>query len=185
MLISLVVAGSPLGTFKQGERINLIQTCATCTYNNITTIQLGNGTLITLNSLMEKDGSFFNLTLSPQQTVALGDYKINGIGDLEGVNTIWTYSLQVTPSGNSGSDNIVFFIFIIVLLYAITFAGFFGKNIPLTILGGMAMMFLGLYLVKNGIIIYRDDLTNYVSYVTIAVGAMCSIWAGLEQFEVI
>ena len=92
---------------------------------------------------------------------------------------------QVTPSGQSGNENTVFFIFIILLLYGITFTGFFGKNIPITILGGMAMIFLGVYLINHGIIIYRDNLTNYIAYLTIGVGAVCSFWAGLEQLEVL
>ena len=72
-----------------------------------------------------------------------------------------------------------------VLLYGITFFGFFGKNIPMTILGGMALLFLGVYLINHGIIIYRDTLTNYIAYVTIAVGAITALWAILEELEVI
>jgi len=92
---------------------------------------------------------------------------------------------EVTPSGNNGASNIVFFIFVILLLYALNLIAFFGKNIPLTILSGMALLFLGVYLINNGVIIYQDSLTNYLAYVTIAWGSISAIWAALEQFDII
>jgi len=94
-------------------------------------------------------------------------------------------AFEVTPSGNSGNENVFFFIFVILLIYGITFTSFYGRNIPLTILGGMAMMFLGIYTINNGIIIFRDALTNYISYITIGIGFMLSMWALFEQFDVI
>jgi hypothetical protein len=183
IMISPLLASSP-GTYKQGEDINLIQTCADCTYINITSINLPNGTQIIGNVPMTKDGSVFNYVLNGSLTNSLGTYRVNGIGDPIGVNEIWAYDIEVTPSGQSGTANIVFFIFIILLLYGITFTGFFGRNIPMTILGGMALLFLGVYLVQHGIIIYRDNLTNYIAYVTIAVGGITSFWAILEQLDV-
>ena len=78
---------------------------------------------------------------------------------------------------------LIFFVFVIIMLYGITLIGFFGKNIPVTILGGMSLLGLGLYTINNGIIIYRDWLTNYFSYVTIAIGAILAIWATLEAIQ--
>lgn len=90
---------------------------------------------------------------------------------------------EVTSFGKSGNDNIVFFVLIIIMLYTITFVGFFGKNIPISILGGMAMIGLGLYMITNGVIIYRDWLTNYFSYITIGLGALFSLWALVEEIQ--
>ncbi len=186
LLVTTISASiESLGAFKQGESINLIQNCADCSYNNITTVMLGNGTLLTINDNMQKDRAFFNLTLDSGNALSLGTYFINGIGDPSGVDTTWSYTLEVTPSGEDGNENTIFFIFVILLIYGITFTGFFGKNIPITVLGGMAMLFLGIYLVSQGIIIYRDNLTNYIAYLTIAIGGICSIWALLEQFDVL
>ena len=117
----------------------------------------------------------------------LGIYSY-GINCANGENTLggtYVNYFEVTPSGQGGTANMVFFIFIIILLYTLTFIGFFGRNIPITILGGMALLFLGIYLINYGIIIYRDNLTNYIAYITIAVGAITAFWATLEQFEVL
>jgi hypothetical protein len=182
-LISFISA-SP-GVYKQGEPISLTQTCADCTYINITSITAPNGIQIVGQVEMTKEGSVFNYTLDSSLTGDLGTYRVNGIGDPLGTDEVWTYSFEVTPSGKGGTENTVFFIFIILFLYGITFSGFFGKNIPITILGGMALMFLGVYMITEGIIIYRDNLTNYIAYLTIAMGAITSFWATLEQLEVL
>ncbi len=181
-LISLASATS-IGTIKQGDSIELIQTCASCTYNNVTTIIFPDGTITTLNVEMDKDGSFYNYTYD--DATALGEYLVNGIGDVGAVNTTWVYSFNVSPSGQSGNENTIFSIFIILFIVGLNLLFFFNKNIPLTILTGMIAMFLGVYLVTQGIIIYRDNLTNYIAYVVGGIGFITAIWAALEQFDVL
>ncbi len=174
-----------INPIKQNECGILIQTCDNCTFVNITkVIRSGeNSTIFNINDVMTKDGTFYNYSFC--NTNIIGKYIYSTVGDLDGITTNGNVNFEVTPSGQSGTANIVFFVFIILLLYGITFAGFFGRNIPITILGGMVMMFLGVYIINNGIIIFRDTLTNYVAYITIAVGFITTSWAFLEQFDVI
>jgi len=47
----------------------------------------------------------------------------------------------------------------------------------------MFMTFFGVWIVRNGIVIYRDNLTNYFGYVTIAIGAVIALWAAIEWIE--
>lgn len=84
--------------------------------------------------------------------------------------------ILVTPSGNgANSSTIAFFILVIILIYGITLVGYLKQDYYITILGSMAMIFLGIYLFNNGIIIFRDDLTKYISYLTIGLGAIISV----------
>lgn len=117
-----------LGIFPQGEDINLIQTCADCTFNNITAIDYPNGTRIISNVEMDKDGSVFNYTLDSSLTSSLGRYKVNGIGDPGGVNSIWSYTFDVTYSGKQlkegqgflyGSLLLILIFFFVIILFAI------------------------------------------------------------------
>lgn len=167
---------------KQGDCVTIKQVCASCSYVNLS-VSYPNSTLAVTNKGMASIGggtwSYYFCN-----TTALGRYDVTGSGDLSGVNTAFDILFfYVTPSGNNGNSNIVFFIFLIVILYAVTFISFFGKNIPISILSGMAMMFLGIYTVRNGIIIFRDTLTNYFSYLTIAIGAIIALWAAVEWIE--
>jgi hypothetical protein len=177
-IISAVSTNDNLGTFKKGDCIQLYQTCDTCTYVNLTSIiKSGESSdTILIGKYMDKNGYDYNYTYCPD---AIGEYKYNMIGDKDGVATQETIIFSVTPSGNSGTANIAFFILVILLVYGITFVGFFGKNEYMTILGAMAMIFLGVYLFNNGIIIFRDDLTRYLSYLTMGIGAILAIWTGI------
>lgn len=108
-----------LGTFKQNSTIELIQTCANCTFNNITSIKLGNGTILNLTTPMTKYGTFYNYTLGFSNTESFGNYIVNGVGDLDGVNTIWSYDFEVTYIGQqlSTSNSIIYLVLIIVLFF--------------------------------------------------------------------
>jgi len=120
-----------------------------------------------------QDG-YWGLNISGGNLSKLGEYNY---GIKCGENSFGGTSIgafNVTPSGQGGTENTIFFIFIILLLYGITFIGFFGKNIPMTI-----------YLVSQGIIIYRDNITLYIAYLTIAIGGITTFWAILEQLDVI
>jgi len=119
-LISLASAEiQTLGTFQLGEDINLIQTCANCTFNNITSILSPNSTQIIGNFPMTRTGSVYNFTLSSGNATQLGEYIVNGIGDLDGVDTVWNYNLFVTPNGQDFTTGkaISYIGFIVILLF--------------------------------------------------------------------
>jgi hypothetical protein len=181
MLFSFASATTTLGTIKQSECIEIPQVCASCTYVNLS-IQYPNKSIAVSNQPMVSQGAGL-WTYNFCNTSQLGRYDVSGQGDLNGIDTgfsvLW---FEVSPSGQGGNTNTIFFIFVILLIYGITFIGFFNKNAPITILGGMAMIFLGVYMVNHGIIVYQDTLTNYISYLTIGIGFILSFWALWEEY---
>jgi len=86
-------------TYKQGDEVELIQTCPTCSFNNITSVVLANKTVIDLNQEMTKVGTVYNFTFLSNYTNSLGIYLVNGIGDLDGTNEIWGCDFEITYSG--------------------------------------------------------------------------------------
>lgn len=122
--ISLASASiSSLGTFKQNDCVNLLQTCSDCTYNNITLVLYPNSTQALGQVQMSQDGTSFNYTFCDTST--LGSYLVNGIGDLGGVNTIWNYDFLITSTSKvfSLGDIIVYILFLLICL-TITFFSF-------------------------------------------------------------
>ena len=117
-LISLASAEiQTLGTFKQRECINLIQTCENCTYNNISSVLYPNSSVVLSNIVMTKDDTYYNYTFC--NTSTLGSYIVNGYGDLDGERTTWNYDFKITPSGNdapSDGEGIVFLGSLIAML---------------------------------------------------------------------
>ena len=107
------------GTFKQGQEINLIQICASCTSNNITAILYPNSTVAIADVEMTPVTGIFNYTLSGSLTDNVGRYLVNGIGNPAGVNTEWNYEFYVTKSGENYSN--FNFLPMILVLFAIIF----------------------------------------------------------------
>lgn len=119
-----------LGTFKQSEKISLIQTCSNCTYNNITGIISPNSTKILENVLMTKDGTFYNYSFS--DTSLTGEYIINGIGDLDGTTTIWSYNLFITQTGTQLTDgeSKIYTTIIFIMFFLLSILIFFIFSLP-------------------------------------------------------
>ena len=133
-LISLVSAQLiSLGTFQQNTNITLIQICGTCTTNNISTVLYPNSTVAISNVEMTRDGSYYNFTLDSSFTQDLGTYIVNGVGDLGGTNTAWSYDFVITPTGRTlGTPDSILYI---ILTAASVFV------FLLCLLGGLVLPF--------------------------------------------
>lgn len=110
-----------LGNIKLGDDVPLIQLCADCTFNNITSVTAPNGSTILSETAMTKDGTQFNYNLPAASADLFGEYKVNGFGDLNGTNTVWSYSFYVTPNGEDlKGENFSIFLYLgfIVILFA-------------------------------------------------------------------
>lgn len=116
LLVASLVSASldRIGTFKKGERIDLLQVCATCTYNNITSVTAPNSTLILSAVAMDRIGSKFNYTLQAQNVA--GIYNVCGVGDLEGDDTAWCYTFEITQTGYkpTTAQSIIYFVLLAI-----------------------------------------------------------------------
>ena len=125
--------GENVGVFKQGTSIDLIQTCANCTNINVTSIQYPNGTRVDVDNNMSIDGTVYNYTYNfPSLS---GDYVINGIGNENGIDSIWNFKITLSASGTTPSTSqaimhgIILFVLILFLILTFYFAvNIDGKN---------------------------------------------------------
>jgi len=187
-IMILAVAGltsaaiSDLGTFKQNTNIRLIQICESCSYNNITSILAPDSTVIFSNLEMTADGSEYDYTLISNFTFHIGEYTVNGIGDLGGTDTTWNYKFEVTPSGFNNTLGL-YFIFLIVLI-AIIILGFSIKEVWFVVIGGLGLIMLGVYSINSGIVGFRDMFMTWgVGLFQISVGAILAIGAAWQKID--
>jgi len=106
-----------------------------------------------------------------------------GVSCQDGKGDVISGIFQVTPNGDSSTNNIVFYLIIIFLGYGLNLLGFFNRNTYITILGGIILIFVGLFMIQNGVIIFRDNLTLALSYITLFWGAGSALWAAIEEIE--
>jgi hypothetical protein len=178
MMFSLAFISASLGTYKQGDCVD-IKTILNTSSVTLSTLSYPDGSIAGSNIVMQNiAGKTFNYTFC--NTPTIGTY-VYDYYDADG--EVYVNDFDITASGQSGTNNIVFIVFVIVLLYALTLIAFFGKSTPLTILGGMSMVGLGVYILQNGLIIYRDWITEYFGTVTWAVGAILALWALIEWIQ--
>jgi len=121
LIIPLVMA-TTIGITKANDCINLPQVCENCTSNNISTILYPNKTIAKINISMSKDDTYYNYSFC--NTSTLGEYIVNGVGDLDGVRTSWAYNFEVTGTGfefnQSRSTFYIGSLAVLVFLFVIT-----------------------------------------------------------------
>ncbi len=86
-----------IGTFKRTDSIDLVQYCDTCTYVNISSILLPNGTLINLNEVMTKSNYDYNYAYEIDD---IGLYSYTVCGDKDGSLKCETLNFEVTEFGD-------------------------------------------------------------------------------------
>ncbi|KKN19465.1 hypothetical protein LCGC14_0945370 [marine sediment metagenome] len=149
-LISLVTpVQQTLGTFKSGECVNFIQICDNCTYNNISAVLYPNSTVALSNIAMTKDDTYYNYSFCSTST--LGNYIVNGFGDLDGVKTSWSYDFDITSSGfkqttSEALGSSMYLILIISLIMMFSYIGFRLTNSDELWVFGIFLIFIALIL---------------------------------------
>ena len=106
----LVVSASQtdIGTKKSNDCIDLIQSCADCTYVNFTSYTMPNGTRNVVEWVGVKDSTSFTYN-NCNITSQLGTWIIDGHGDVGSLDTVFTYTYDVTPTGNPTPEGMPMF----------------------------------------------------------------------------
>jgi len=166
-----------LGTFKQGECINLLQTCADCSYNNLSSVTQpdgikGFGVLTT----MTKSGTEYTFEFC--NTTKSGTYNVNGYGDPGGVLTKWNYILEVTPTGSE--NNTTFFIILIIIAVGLVLLGFILHNYVFAFFGGVSFLIVGIYSMIYGYGGVTNTYSRMISLVIIGLGSLITMLSALD-----
>lgn len=178
-MLSMVSATTTLGTFGQNKCVILKQTCANCTFVNITSVTAktneGQSVQLMGDVAMTKTGSEYNYTFC--KTGYIGEYTYNTLGNPDGVLTVEPVTFNI------GQNSIILYVIIFIIIYAVSFIGFFGRNIWVSLIGGFGMMALGIFVMNAGIDGFRMFITNVISIITIGIGAIFALTAGLELIK--
>lgn len=158
------LASASIGTFKQGQTIDLPQSCSDCSFNNVTSVIAPDGTQIVGNVLMTKNGLNYNYTIGGTLTSQIGTYTVNGVGDPGGVSQVWVYHFDI------GGGNLAFFIFAFALFFGLTIWGIKMQSPWISLIGCMGVAILGVYTALNGVGSDKNTLTTAISYITAAAG---------------
>lgn len=123
--------------------VNLPQSFANSTFQNITNIQYPDESILVLNTPMNKlGGGSFNYSFC--NTSINGHYIVNGIGDVDGLNQAWNYQFIVNPLGQILTDGQATLYFLISIVSFILF---------------IIALVLGIYIPSGN---QSDQMTGYI-----------------------
>jgi len=182
-ILCLLITGvsaveTSLGTFKQYEPVTLRQMCASCSYNNITSVISPNGTVLVSN--VEMSGTVeYTYLINSLNTSEIGIYYVNGYGDLLGTDTAWVYTFEITPNGFVNS--VSFYIIILLLSLGLVVFGLSIRDAPITILGSLGLYFVGLYVLFFGIVGVKDPVYTWaIGIITLGIAFYVSTRSSYE-----
>lgn len=126
--LSIVSAEISPGSYRLNEDAYLIQTCDNCTYVNITTIVLGNKSVLELNVSMTSAQGFYYYILDNAYVDYPGDYLVSGIANPDGIFTRWSYSftvsqLAITQTTSQAIGSAIFLFLMIILMFVLGYMG--------------------------------------------------------------
>lgn len=177
-------------TFKQGGDIELTRPCfsngtycSSSTTCNVT-IQSPSGDVVIDNQQMTNQGAFYNLSL-------IGLAWDRGIyfnsmvchDSAVGLDGSDTFFFQITPSGEADNSlqNLILLGFGFLIIIGTLSIGFSKNDPTLVLIGGIVTILLGLYVLLNGISIYRTDFTRNISMVVIFIGSYLTIRTSVDM----
>ena len=138
-----------LGYVKTNHCINLKQSFANSTFQNVTAITLPDKlSLVIVNKNMQSlGGGLYNYTFCGNNQI--GQYIVDGVGDVNGVRQTWVYDYYATPLGLP--NTLVFYLIFILVIVLIFVAGFYLTNNWIMTLGSFLVLILGFFVIINGI----------------------------------
>ena len=115
MAILPMVSAESLGTFRNGDCVNLVKTCSNCTYANITSVIYPNSSIAVSDVEMTKSGTYYYYSFC--ETDLNGIYIVTGFGDPDGEVEVWNYDFTITPNGEEASvGKAVFYIGLLAVM---------------------------------------------------------------------
>lgn len=112
-----------LGTAKQGDCVQIVQTYSNSTYTNMTKIMFPDKGIIYYGLLLEKHNSDYNLTYCNTQMI--GEYQPTLCTDVDGIDTCVVYNFFITPTGTDlEMVHISVYIFFLLICLVVSFFSF-------------------------------------------------------------
>lgn len=140
LVLPVIAQEQSLGIFKQNSCIELRQNC-NCTYVNFTSVHYPNSTQLMGNVEATRTGTIFTYTICNASVI--GEYIVNGIGDVEG-DTVFVYNFKVTKHGDDSDTKVNNVSFIIIagafLFFIVLVVVGFVKADAMWLKSGMAVV---------------------------------------------
>ena len=162
-LLSFTMAGS-YDEAKIDSPIYYSFTSNNATQCNLTTGNTPSG-LVEINQIATKNGQTFNVTVDKTYVDELGKHCFNLVcTDGSSIET-GDFCRQVTPNGYL--DSVGYYFLILILSLGLVLIGILLRDGPITILGSFGLYFLGIYILRFGIVGVMDPVFTWATAIIV------------------
>ena len=178
-------------TFQQNKQIDLKIVCINAGY--CTSTAVCNVSIFAPNDVVLLSGvqatqssnlAFHNVTLNTSLTSGLGEYSVGGFCKDGSVTQLIDFTFEVTPTGFPNNIILIFLVTVLLISGVIIVFGFWIKDGWIVILGTFGLYFVGLYIMINGIVAIRDQVTTWaISLILLAIASYISVKSGVEMIN--
>jgi len=153
VLLNVSAIVETLGTFKQNEDVELLQSGTGLNYCNITSVKYPDSSEALGHVQMTKDGTEYNYTFT--QTSNIGTYLVNGFCSNGSDSIVWAYDFEVTPTGvlqttSQGIGSAIYLILMLFLTGLFLYGGFkFSESEYLWVLGIFSIFLCFIFVVYD------------------------------------
>ena len=178
-LIGLASASLP---HKQNTDLTVVVNSNNATTCNVSFIQYPDNTISYFNGEMTKNGNSFNYTMTWSNFTQIGE-TCAGITCTDGSeDSVGSVCRDVTASGFNGT--LGFYILIFGISIALIVAGFWIQDNWVIVLGGFALVFVGLFIMFFGIDIIKDTVYTWaLGIIVLMTGAYFGIRGAIEAIS--
>lgn len=177
-LLLLIGSVSALETLKPGklnEQYTITQTCASCSFVKFT-LSNQDGLILANQDMIHNGSGVWTFEYTP---LIVGRHDVAGTGDINGINTSFATYFPVTPSGFT--QTLGFYIIIFLIPVGLISFGFKIQDNWVVVLGGFALILVGLYVLFFGIDTIKDVTYTWgLGLITLMAGAYFSIRGAWE-----
>ncbi len=179
-------------TFEQDKEVDIKIVCINagyCSSASICNVSIFAPNQVTLLSGVQTTrepiiGAFHNITLNSSLTNALGEYSVGGFCKDGSVTQLIDFTFDITPTGFSNNIILIFLTTILLVSGIIIVFGFWIRDGWIVILGTFGLYFVGLFIMINGIVGIRDQVTTWaISLILLAIAAYISVKSGVEMIN--
>ena len=154
LVINITIAEEQsLAPHKKDSCVMLRQSCANCTSINFTTIISPTSEILATNLQAQKSGTDYNYSFC--NTSEIGRYTVQGVGDVDGIATVFAYDFEINPSGRDSNLSIAMGISVVIIVLILIIFGSFliyyaeGPLKFVALLGTMLLIVFGTNLLAN------------------------------------
>ena len=139
------------------------------TSNNATQCNLTTGNtpsgLVEINQIATKNGQTFNVTVDKTYVDELGKHCFNLVCTDGTTIETGDFCRQVTPNGYL--DSVGYYFLILILSLGLVLIGILLRDGPITILGSFGLYFLGIYILRFGIVGVMDPVFTWATAIIV------------------